>query len=372
MTYLGRMIWPVDLAVFYPHPGVWPLWQVISSAFVLVAITVAVIVWMRRYPYLIVGWFWYAGTLVPVSGLIQVGEQSMADRYTYVPLVGAFIMVSWGMYDLFRRWRNGALVLPVLAVACLSLLLAVSTKQVRYWENGELLFRHALQVTGRNYLAENNLGLALLDANRPHEAEAHFRNVLRMKPRYTEGYSNLGIALARQGKESEAVECYVAGIRLNGKVAGIRQNLGDIYFRTGRIDEAIAQYGLAFSLKPQDPGVHNSLGLALMRKGRLEDAAAEFRKTLRIQPLDAEANNNLAMVLTSRGSFHEALVYYARAIGEKKDFPEAHNNMGVALASGPGRRSHITFSGSLAAETGLCGGAQEPAPRAAAARTLRN
>lgn len=332
-SYVGKMIWPVNLAVFYPHPGTWPLWQVVASALVLAAITTACILLIREYPYLFVGWFWYVGTLVPVIGFVQVGEQSMADRYTYVPLIGLFIMVSWGAYDFFQRFRSGTVVLPILAIVAISCIVAGSRMQARYWQNSITLFQHALAVTRENYLAENNLGLALLDAHRPDEAAEHFRNALRIKPGYAKGYNNLGVTLAQQGNEKEAISCYLTALQLNKDSGGVRRNLGDLYFRMGRIDEALHQYAYALHSMPQSPDLHNSMGIALMKKERLAEAAQEFRKVLRLSPQHAEANNNLAMILTHRGSFSEAISYYARAIEVKPDYAEAHNNMAVALAS---------------------------------------
>jgi len=265
VAYLGKTFWPTGLAVFYPHPVRMPVWEIIGAAVVLAAITLGVVRFRRRR-YGLAGWMWYVGTLVPVIGLVQVGSQAMADRYTYVPLVGVFVALVWGVADgaewaLARlgrpAWKRG--VLTATAGAALAVCGATTVLQVLHWRDTETLFRHTLQVTRDTDLAHNNIGVALAGLGRWDEAVAEYREALRLNPQYAEAHNNLGAALAGLGRWDEAVaECREA-LRIKPQYAEARSNLGNALAGLGRWDEAVARYEETIRLAPDAPQPYNSL-----------------------------------------------------------------------------------------------------------------
>lgn len=264
VRYIGKMFWPADLAVIYPHPGAWPWVSVTLAAIVLVIITVFALKIWRRAPYLAVGWFWYLGTLVPVIGLVQIGSHAMADRYTYIPLIGLFIMIVWGMTDMLAPWRLGRALVAIGGLAIVLALIPPARAQVACWEDAERLFRRTVAVTERNYLAHNNLGAALARKGCVDEALRHYRKAIAIQPRYPEALFNAGSALAVQGHYAEA----------------------ETYYRT------------ALEIHPALAEAHNNLAIALAMQGKMHDAISHFRTALRLRPDYAEAKKNLALALS--------------------------------------------------------------------------
>ena len=206
--YLGKMFWPTDLAVFYPHPGYWPMEQVLLAGVLIIGISVVLFVKRRRYPFLLMGWLWFVGTLVPVIEVVQSGEQAMADRFTYVPSLGVLILAIWGAYELTRGWRHQAMVLSVAGSAAIVLCIGLTRQQLGYWKDNETLFRHALEVTENNYLAHKTLGDALAKKNQIDEAISQYQEAIRLKPNYADAYDNLGNALGMGGQIDEAIIQY--------------------------------------------------------------------------------------------------------------------------------------------------------------------
>jgi tetratricopeptide (TPR) repeat protein len=269
VSYIFKMIWPQNLAVFYPHLGQsLTMWQVVLAGLLLLVVSLVVIRTGRRHPYLPVGWLWYVGTLVPVIGLIQAGDQGMADRYTYIPLIGLFVIISWGVPELTKNWRHGRIVLALTAATLLLALSVCTHLQIRYWKNDITLFTHALKVTENNFVAHNNLGAALARQGKLQDGIAHFIEALRFSPDYERAHFNLGLARDKQGK----------------------------------IDEAIVHFSEALEIKPDYPEAHNGLGVALARQGRLEEAIAHFKAALQLQPdnTNARANLDLATKLVGK------------------------------------------------------------------------
>ena len=203
--YLGKLIWPVKLAVLYPHPIYWPAETVALAVLLLLAVTVFVLALGRRHPYLRVGWFWFVGTLVPVIGLVQAGAQSMADRYTYLPMIGLLVMLVWGAHELTRQWRYRVIAWAGAAVAMTVCCLALTRQQIGYWKDTETLFRHALAVTRDNAIAHLKLGTTLSDQGRFEEAISELHEAIRLKPDDSDSHNNLGAALGRQGRLDEAI-----------------------------------------------------------------------------------------------------------------------------------------------------------------------
>jgi tetratricopeptide (TPR) repeat protein len=339
--YLAKMVWPWALAPLYPLPTeTLPIWQLAGAAGLLVGVTTATLVLRRRCPYLAVGWFWYLGTLVPVIGLVQVGLQASADRYTYVPLIGIFIAIAWGGADLVAR-----LALPRLLLACavglaLAACAALTWVQLGYWRDSMSLWTHSLEVTPNNYVAYNNLGyvLALADDEESNaEALEYFQKTLRLNRNFADGNNNLGHALAREGKLQEAIEFYTRALEINPEYAQAHNNLGLALARVGRDEEAASHFKQAFAIMPSYSMAHNNLGKLLAQQGKIPAARAELEKALELNPENADAHTNLGVLFQGEGKLREALEQYQTAVRVEPKNADAHNNLGMMLA-GQGKR----------------------------------
>jgi tetratricopeptide (TPR) repeat protein len=365
VTYLGQMLWPAGLAAFYPYRPL-PAWWVIICALFLMAACVMAFKQARRRPYAFVGWFWYVGTLVPVIGLVQVGQQAGADRYTYIPFIGIALMLVWAASDALGGWCDSRHLLSVAAGVLIAASAVAANAQVRYWKNDAALWRRAVDVTENNYFAHMNYGVVLAAAGKgdaaiaeysqalaiqPRLAEAHnargvirmergefepaiadYREAIRIKPNYAEPHANLGAALAQLGQMSEAASHLKMALDMEPENAKFRQNMGFALAQQGKLDEAIAEYKEALRLKPGVADVHNKLGSALFAQGKLDEAIDQYQKALRIQPAFADALNNLGMSVERQGNAEHAIALYSDALRARPDFADAHNNLGVALA----------------------------------------
>lgn len=295
VIYLWQAVWPVNLIVWYAYPDAIPIWQVAGAAALLVAISVAA-VRATKLPYLAAGWFWYLGTLVPVSGLVQVGLQPRADRFTYVPFIGLSFAVVWGARELWIRWRGSRL---TLAAAGLSVTLAcavVAHRQVAYWQDGLALWGHAAEVTTGTGAAQAQFELAraLSDAGRRNEAIALFHQAIQLKPDWGGAHGPLGDTLMQAGRKAEARAEYETALRLEPNQPEVHNNLGVILADGGQFAAALPHFAEAARLKPDFESAHANLGAALMRLGRRSEAAQEFAVTLRINPGNALARQMLA------------------------------------------------------------------------------
>ena len=311
VTYIWQMLWPARLAVFYPHPNNrLPLVEVILAIALLVVITLIVIYLRRTKPYLVTGWFWYLGMLVPVIGLVQVGEQAHADRYTYLPQIGLYIMITWAVGDLFSestpRARR-ALVGVAAAIAIVGLGVRALV-QASYWKNSETLWNHTLAVTGENDVAHNNLGFLFLRRGELDKAISHFQAALDIRSRNTETHyslgaaliqNNLGNAFARKRLWDDAINHLQEAVRLRPDYADAYFNLGSVLFQRGRIEQAIAQWQKALAVRPRDAEARRNVADALRREGKLKEAISEYEQALNIAPEDSVALNNLAWILAT-------------------------------------------------------------------------
>jgi Flp pilus assembly protein TadD len=336
LAYIGKMLWPVRLAAFYPLGTSAPVLQASIGALLLIGVTILAIRAGQRHGYFLVGWLWYVGTLIPVIGLVQVGGQSMADRYTYVPLIGLFLIVAWGAPELVARWRYGRLALPAVAACVLLACATLAKAQVRYWTDTTALWRHALEVAEDNYLAHNNLGGILLKQGRAGEAITHFAEALRIRPHFVKAEANLGMALMEQGKLDGAEQRFVEALRIEPGLAEAHSGLGKALAGQGRLSEAIAQYTEALRLRPGDAETRHDLGKALAEQERVEEAIAQYTEALRLKANFAEAQADLGMALMWQGRVDEAAQHFTEAVRIKPDFAEAHAGLGNALA-GEGR-----------------------------------
>ncbi len=363
-VYIWKMILPHNLAVYYPHPRVLQLWQAIGAGLLLVCVSVFSIREARRRPYLIVGWLWYIGTLVPVIGLVQLGSHAMADRYTYVPFIGLFVIVAWGVPEITARWRRSSTILALFAGTVILAMMICSWNQVRHWQNSITLFSHAVAVTSNNLKAYNNLGTAYLDKGNTDKAasslsaavninpdnavtqynlglvfmrqgkteEAAFRysRALSIKPDFERAHRDLGGILLSQGRYDEAIRHLHAAVVIDSGDVIARNKLGDVLLTRGRIDEAILQFSEVLRRRP-DYSAYYNMGNALLKKRRFDEAISCFAESLRMNPYNAMAHNNMGNALSLQGNFAEAVSHYGEALRIKPDFATVHGNLGIAM-----------------------------------------
>ena len=317
--YMGKMFWPAQLAVFYPYPDSFAVWKVAAAAAVLVAIFIWVTVQIRKRPYLVVGWLWYFGTLVPVIGLVQVGGQAMADRYTYVPLIGLFIMIAWGGAELVGRWRLKRIRVAIALGAVLMALMIVARIQTGHWANSITVFEHAIKATGGSWVAHNNLGKALTDLGSSTEAFQHYSAALRHNPNSAHIHVNFGSALLAQGKIDEAVDHFDHALKLDPDFTEAYNNLGLAHVRLGKIEDAIYYFRIALEKNPRHANANKNLNLAISINAKINQAVTRMRQSLNIDL--AESGLDLKMVELSN---------------RKKDLIETLNQYQKALSKQPG------------------------------------
>src|SRR6266480_3606936 len=309
LTYLWEMFWPARLAVFYPHSNNrLPVWETLLAIAFLAAATVIALFLRKKRPYALTGWLWYLGMLVPVIGFVQVGEQAHADRYTYLPQIGLYLLVAWTAADLTALCRRRREFLVIGAAVTIAVLSYRASIQTSYWKNSEDLWTHALSVTSNNDVAHNNLGFLFLRRGELDQAISQFQAALNIRSsnaaaHYNLGaaliHNNLGNALARKGLSDEAIGHYQEAVRLRTDYADAHYNFGSVLLQEGRIDEAIAHWQKALAIQPYDGDVHTSLGNAFLEKGLVREAINHFQQALEIAPQDVPARNNLAWILAT-------------------------------------------------------------------------
>jgi Flp pilus assembly protein TadD len=331
VNYMVKMIWPFRLAVYYPHPEATPIWQAGAAGLLLLVVSVVLVRAAVKRPYLVVGWLWYFITLLPVIGLVQAGSQAMADRYTYIPLVGLFVLIAWAVPSFMEGWRHQRVVLAISTTIVLLGLAVTTMLQVRYWQNSITLFQHALRVTSGNHFAHNNLGVALAQDGRLDEAIYHYFQALRIKPGTADVHNNLGNALAAQGVVDRAVDQYHQALAIDPNNARAYNNLGNLLAKQGKTEEAIKHYNEALRLKPDYVGAHYNLGTALAEQSKTEQAIKHITEALRLMPYWADAHNNLGVLLEKRGRLDEAIDHYHEALRLNPDYGKARNNLERAL-----------------------------------------
>jgi Flp pilus assembly protein TadD len=330
--HLGKLFWPTDLAVFYPHRP-WPGWEVLLAGVMITVISALVFRQRRLQPFLLVGWLWFCGILVPVIGLVQTGGQAMADRHSYLPSLGGLIAVVWGVHELTRRWRLQVKALSVVAGAVVVLLLAMTRQQIGYWKDSETLFRHALEVTENNDVAHNGVGIALGRKGQLDEAISHFQEAIRLNPNHADDYNSLGAALGKKGQLDDAVRQFQAAIRLKPDHADAHGNLGAVLYQQGKTDEAIVEFRQAIQLKPDHAEARYNLGVALDSKGQTEEAIRQYQEATRLKPNNADAHYNLGLALASIGQTDEAIRQFQEALRFKPDYADARKKLDMALAN---------------------------------------
>jgi len=331
--YIQDMLWPVNLAVLYPHVGMPPSWMIVTALMLLVSISYIAIRKAPELPFLLVGWLWYLGTLVPVIGLVQVGSQSMADRYTYIPLVGLFIALAWGAERVIAGWpgcKRPALLFSLIALVGL---LFLAKSQVEIWKNSVSLFEHALAVSEFNPVAHNNLGAAY-DASEGscEKALSHFLRAIELKKDYAEAYDNLGVCAFREGYHEEAVRYFRRAAEVDPQFTRARVNLGLMMMKYGKLDAAEEEFRQVLRIDTTVEAAHVNLGAVFINQGKLDDAAMHLREALRINPRNAEAHNNIGVIYLREGRVEGALSHFRQALTVVPGHPTAEKNIQQILA----------------------------------------
>ncbi|MCH7803157.1 MAG: tetratricopeptide repeat protein [Acidobacteria bacterium] len=373
--YLKKMVWPMDLVVFYPHPGSsLEAWPVVLAALVLLGISLVVWWQDQRYRYLVVGWLWYLGTMVPVNGLIQVGAHSMADRFAYVPFIGLFIIAVWGATDMMRRLRFKREWLAIAALCMLMPLSVLSRVQLSYWRNTTALFEHVLIVNPNNSVAHDVLGLEAMKKLEFAQAQQRFLEAIKIGPKYAPAYNHLGLVLLEQERLDEAVERFTQTLKLNPDSVDALNNLGLVGLRQGKFREAALLFSQALEVDPNYAPAYGNMGLVLAAQERYEEAMDRYHRALEIAPDSYNHLNNLGLALMATDRLNQAIAHFFRALKIEPKNVEAHANMGLALAKA-GRTEEASLRLSQAIEInpqfaqsyyylGLVRNAQERIPEA--------
>jgi tetratricopeptide (TPR) repeat protein len=330
-VYLDQMVHPAGLAVFYPFPHVLSLRKAALAGALLAGLSVLAWAGRRKQPWLLMGWLWYLVMLLPVAGIIQVGEQAHADRYTYLPQIGIYMAVTWLAAEWGAKWGMGRMALGGLMTAILAVLMVCAWKQTAYWQNSEVLASRALACTRDNYIAHLILGNAFVEKGRVDEGIAQFQQALQIKPAFVKARNNLGNALLRKGKVDEAIAQYQEALKIKPNLTEAHFNLGDALFQKGRADEAISQFQQALEINPGYAEARNNLGRTLCQKGRVDEGIAQFQQALEINPAFVEARNNLGNAFMEKGRVDEAITCYQKALAFDPGYAAARRNLEKAV-----------------------------------------
>lgn len=333
VSYIGKMIWPNNLAVLYPYPESKMLWKAAGAVLFLIVVSVVAFRMRRTKPYVAVGWLWYLGTLVPVIGFVQVGVQAMADRYTYVPLIGIFIIIAWGVHDWVTKWRYRRIGLVATTTAILAILIITARLQVRYWSNSVTLFEHTLDVMVDNSVAHLNLGEALAEQGKINAAVIHYYEALRIKPGLVAPHLNLGVALKNEGKFNEAIDHFTTALRLKPDCAEAQYELGDTLNKKGDFAGAVKHYQEAIRIKPDYPEAYNNIGVILACQKKDKEAIFYFYKALQIDSGYSGAYYNLAKIFTNQAKIEDAILNYRKTLHFNPDNTQALYNLAWILAT---------------------------------------
>jgi protein O-mannosyl-transferase len=331
--YLLLTFWPHNLAVYYPlAPTGIPAWQIIGAAFLLIAITALCFSQRRIRPYLIVGWLWFLGTLVPVIGLVQVGGQTMADRYFYIPSIGLFIALVFGLADIAKSWRVAPSLSAGIAGGVLLILATLTNAQIQLWRDSFTLFEHTLAVTPPNLHIEYNLGLAMGASGRYDEAAAHFEKALQIDPNFYDGLVGMGVTREFQGRLPEAIDYFQAAIRSQPEAPTAHVQLGRALWKQNRDQVALEETRRASELAPKDAEIRADFALALELVGRIPEAIEQFHEALRLNPNNAEAHANLGLALLAFGRPRESIPEFEMALRLKPKLTGVADNLRRAQA----------------------------------------
>lgn len=315
ISYIGKTLVPTRLAVLYPHPGMPKFSVVVFSSVALLMVFWVGFKWRKERPWFMTGWLWYAGTLVPVIGIIQVGHHSLADRYTYIPLIGISIILAWGSAELAKKWNLSPKVLGIAGFSLILFFSAFTYRQLGYWTDSITLFTRTIEITDKNYRIHYNLGNALSEKGQNEEATAHYLQAIRINPEYAPAYINLANALGNQGKYEAAIPFYHEAISIDPDSAEAFRNLGLVMSFQGKMEEAIQYLQKAILKNPDWAEAHNDLGYLLLKAGREKEGLAHFLEEIRIQPdTDFHSFYTIARIYGKNGNPDEAIRWLKSAV----------------------------------------------------------
>ena len=334
MAYIRKTVWPVDLAVLYPHAGMPEAWIVGVSALLLVSITVLGIRNMRDMPFLLVGWLWYLGTLVPVIGIVQVGSQAMADRYTYIPLIGLFIALAWGSARFVAVCPGLKRPVVVSSLVVLSGLMLLARAQVETWKNTVTLFEQALAATEVNPLAHHNIGAFYMDQNDCRKAVPHFLEAIRMKENYAYPYHGLGVCASRETPPTGAMYFFRKALEIDPRLTRALIDRGVLFMNQGKFGAAAEDFEQALRIKPDHEAAHANLGLIYLNQGKLTEAEVHLNEARKLYPDSAEVLNNLGILCMKQGRTEEASAWFRQALERVPGHPEIERNLRILTITG--------------------------------------
>ncbi len=300
LKYIGKAIWPYNFSIHYPYPTeMYPTWQLVCSACLLLSISIYALSMIREKPYLITGWLWFIGTFVPAIGLKFSGTWgAINDRFAYIPFIGLFIVITWGVFDLPKTNSKQKFLVTVLSATIIIILSANTRTQVKHWKNSITLFEHALKVTENNYFVHNLLGAAMGKQGRVEAAIVHFKESIRIRPAYFEAHNNLGIAFLKAEQSDKAMICFLTALQLSPNLATAHNNIGNLLADKGQLIEAKGHYFKAIELKPDFADAYNNLGVLNYQENQIGNAVKNFQSAIRINPDFQNARINLKQVLT--------------------------------------------------------------------------
>jgi len=341
VRYIGKMFWPRNLAIFYPFDvDRFAFWQAVMCVLLLLVISIFVIRFRRKQRCLPVGWFWFVVTLIPVVGLVQSGAQAYADRYSYIPYIGLFIVIAWGLPELLSKWPQRKITLGLSMVIVLIPLGICAHRQVSYWNNNFTLFSHAIEVTQNNYLAHNNLGVAYGKLSRWQDEVEAYKQTIRIKPDYAKAHNNLGAVYYSVGRYQDAVEAYKQAIRVKPDYAEAHHNLGVTYYKLGRYQDAIESLKQVIRIKPDYAEAYSNLGLVMQAQGNYDEAIKNFSRVAQLQPYEIKPLNDIANALISSGKLNDAVEQLRRIIKMRPDTAASLNTLALLIVNHPEIKGH--------------------------------
>jgi Flp pilus assembly protein TadD len=330
VRYLGKFFWPENLCIYYPHPGHWPAIGVLLSTLFLLGALVLVWTMHQRQPWLLLGWFWYLGTLVPVIGLLQLGSASMADRYTYVPLIGIYVLLVWELHDLTKQWRYQALMAGLGGAVALSVCVALTRYEIGFWKDGVTVWSRAIALTKDNYVAHHNLGV-LLNPTQPDAALDEFREAVHENPDFADAQRYLAASLFNKGRVDEAIAHLQKSLQIDPASEWSERSLGIAFSQNKQWEQAVFHFQKAAEYDPTNATTQNGLGLALLNLGRLDEAALHLLKAVQYQPDNVDTHSRLAVIYYRQGQLKGAITQFQMVAEHEPTNAIAQNDLGAAL-----------------------------------------
>jgi tetratricopeptide (TPR) repeat protein len=331
LRYFLKLIWPAKMTVFYPYPDIWPAWLFAAAAAFVVAASGLAIWQVKRRPFIFVGWFWFVGTLIPVIGLMQIGSQSMADRYSYIPFVGLFIVIVWAGHEIFSKTQFFRRVGVVLTCVALLGVLPLTGRQISHWKNSLALFEHGLSVTEKNPKMHTNLGSTLLSKGQTNAAIEQFEAALKISPHDPLAHGNLAEICVDRKQWEDASRHYETALKMNPRNFALHDCLGTALVKQNQYQEAIGHFRTALDLSPDNSDIAFSLGKSLLHENRLQEAIVVLERLKILEPRDPVVLNTLGNALLALGRFEEAEICVREAIDLRPAFAEAHQSLGLIL-----------------------------------------